>query len=93
MFELTEDQQLVQRTMREFVAREVMPVASRLEHADEYPHALVGRLKELGVFGLNVPQEYGGNLADYTTLALVLEELSRGWVGLTAAFSTRIVSS
>src|SRR5437773_1790886 len=51
VLDLTEDQQLVQRTMREFVAREVMPVASTLEHADEYPHALVERLKELGVFG------------------------------------------
>src|SRR5262245_31897207 len=91
VLQLTQEQRLIQRTIREFVTREVMPVASRLEHADEYPDALVERLKELGMFGLNTPQEYGGNPVDYTTVALVLDELSRGWVGLTAVFSPHLV--
>jgi alkylation response protein AidB-like acyl-CoA dehydrogenase len=47
-------------TVRRFVEREVMPVASRFEHADEYPHALVDRMKELGLFGATIPVEYGG---------------------------------
>ena len=51
---------MVARTVREFVERDVMPVAAEMEHRDEYPHALVETMKELGLFGLNVPEAYGG---------------------------------
>ena len=60
-----------------------------MEHRDEYPDALVETMKTLGLFGLNVPEEYGGNGVDYTTFAIVFEELSRGWMGW-PAFSARI---
>ena len=82
VIELTEHQRMVAQTVRDFVEREVMPVATELEHRNEYPHALVETMKKLGLFGLNIPDEYGGNEIDYTRLAMVFEELSRGWMGL-----------
>jgi alkylation response protein AidB-like acyl-CoA dehydrogenase len=91
VLELQEHQQLVARTVREFVEREVIPVASAMEHRNEYPHALVETMKELGLFGLNIPEEYGGHDADYTTFALVFEELSRGWMGLAGILGTHLV--
>lgn len=91
MIELTEDQQMVAQTVREFVERDVMPVAAGMEHRDEYPHALVETMKELGLFGLNVPEAYGGSAIDYTAFALVFEELSRGWMGLAGVIGTHSV--
>ena len=91
MLSLTDDQQLVLRTVREFVDRDVIPVASAMEHRDEYPHALVETMKRLGLFGLNTPEQYGGNAVDYTTFALVFEELSRGWMGLAGILGTHLV--
>ena len=91
MTELDEHQQLVARTVREFVEREVLPVASAMEHRDEYPHALVETMKELGLFGLNIPEQYGGAEVDYTTFAIVFEELSRGWMGLAGILGSHLV--
>ncbi len=91
MFELDEQQQLVARTVREFVDREVIPVASDMEHHDEYPDALVETMKTLGLFGLNVPEAYGGSDVDYTTFAIVFEELARGWMGLAGILGTHLV--
>jgi alkylation response protein AidB-like acyl-CoA dehydrogenase len=88
---LDEHQQLVAQTVREFVEREVIPVASAMEHRDEYPHALVETMKTLGLFGLNTPEEYGGNEVDYTTFAVVFEELSRGWMGLAGILGSHLV--
>ena len=91
MIQLNEDQRLVARTVREFVDRDVIPVASEMEHRDEYPDALVETMKALGLFGLNVPDQYGGNEVDYTTFAIVFEELSRGWMGLSGILGSHLV--
>jgi alkylation response protein AidB-like acyl-CoA dehydrogenase len=85
------DRQLVVHTIREFVERDVAPVASAMEHRGEYPHALVETMKELGLFGLNIPEEYGGTPVDYTTFAMVFEELSRGWMALAGVIGTHLV--
>jgi alkylation response protein AidB-like acyl-CoA dehydrogenase len=85
------EQQLIARTVREFVERDVMAVASDMEHRGEYPHALVETMKELGLFGLNIPEEYGGTPVGYTTFALVFEELSRGWMALAGIIGTHLV--
>ena len=69
-------------TVRRFVDREVIPAASGLEHDDAYPHALVARLKELGLFGATIPPEFGGLGLDYTTYSMVIEEIGRGWMSL-----------
>jgi alkylation response protein AidB-like acyl-CoA dehydrogenase len=78
-------------TVRRFVAREVLPAASELEHRDEYPHALVDRMKELGLFGATIPQEYGGLGLDVTTYAMVVEELCRGWMSLSGVLNTHLL--
>jgi len=91
VIELSEQQRMVAQTVREFVEREVMPVATVLEHRNEYPHALVETMKTLGLFGLNVPDEYGGNEVDSTTFAMVFEELSRGWMGLAGIIGSHSV--
>ncbi|MEP7308378.1 MAG: acyl-CoA dehydrogenase family protein [Acidobacteriota bacterium] len=91
MGQLDESQQLVARTVREFVDREVIPVASAMEHRDEYPDELVEMMKTLGLFGLNVPEEYGGSNVDYTTFAIVFEELARGWMGLSGILGAHLV--
>jgi len=91
--DLAEDQRLVINTIREFVERDVVPVASDMEHRGEYPHALVETMKELGLFGLNIPEEYGGNPVDYTTFAVIFEELSRGWMALAGVIGTHLVLS
>ena len=75
---LTEQQRDILRTVRDFVDAEVIPVASELEHADAYPDGLVQALKELGVFGLTIGEEYGGLGESLLTYALVVEELATG---------------
>src|SRR2546425_10880864 len=78
-------------TVRRFVAREVIPVASKYEHADEYPQALVDRMKELGLFGATIPVEYGGLGLDYSTYAMIVEELCRGWMSLSGVLNTHLM--
>ena len=82
MRKLTSEQELMVATVRQFVDKEVVPVASAMEHRNEYPHALVEQMRKMGLFGLNVPEEYGGAEIDFTTFAMIFEELSRGWLGL-----------
>ena len=91
MQNLNDEQRLIVDTVRQFVQNDVIPVASRMEHSDEYPHALVGQMKELGLFGLNIPEDCGGADVDYTTFAMVFEELSRGWMGLAGVLGTHLV--
>src|SRR5262249_44454275 len=91
VFDLTDEQRLVAKTIREFVDRHVIPVASEMEHRDEYPDALVETMKRLGLFGLNIPEAYGGSDVDYTTFAIVFEELSRGWMGLAGIVGSHLV--
>jgi alkylation response protein AidB-like acyl-CoA dehydrogenase len=78
-------------TIRRFVDREVIPVASTYEHADEYPGPLVERMRELGLFGATIPVEYGGLGLDYSTYALIVEELCRGWMSLSGVLNTHLM--
>jgi alkylation response protein AidB-like acyl-CoA dehydrogenase len=91
--ELTAEQQEIVGTIREFVEREVVPVASELEHADEYPTGLVETMKELGLFGVTIPEEHGGLGLDLTTYALIQVELSRGWMSLSGVLNTHFISA
>ncbi|HTM56217.1 MAG TPA: acyl-CoA dehydrogenase family protein [Pirellulales bacterium] len=87
----TQVQQHIVEGIRQFVEREVIPVASRLEHADEYPAQIVERMKELGLFGANVPEEFGGLALGYSTCAMVIEELARGWMSIVGPLGTHSV--
>ena len=85
MDELDAAERAVVTTMRDFVDREVRPVARELEHADAYPEALVEQMKRLGVFGLVVPEEHGGAPVSTPCFVMVTEELARGWMSLAGA--------
>ncbi len=91
MFTPDRVQQHIVANIREFIEREVLPVASQLEHRDEYPHEIVAGMKELGLFGCNVPEEYGGLALSYTTFALIIEEIARGWMSLVGPIGTHSV--
>jgi alkylation response protein AidB-like acyl-CoA dehydrogenase len=90
---LASDEQLMVDTVREFVDREVKPVVRELEHANTYPEALIGRMKQLGVFGLAIPEEYGGNPVSMSCYVLITEELARGWMSLAGAMGGHTVVS
>ena len=77
--------------VRDFVRREVEPVAAELDREDRVPHDLINQMKELGLFGITVPEEYGGLGLDYTTFASIFEELSMGLMSLSGAIGTHHV--
>jgi alkylation response protein AidB-like acyl-CoA dehydrogenase len=91
MAQLTEAQRGIINTIREFVKREVLPVASTMEHADEYPTHLVERMKEMGLFGATIPEEYGGLGLDTVTYARIIEEMSKGWMSLTGILNSHLI--
>ena len=74
--------------VRDFVNREVEPVAAEYDREDTIPYDLIDRMKELGLFGITVPEEYGGMGLDYTTFASIFEELSKGFMTLSGAIGT-----
>ncbi len=90
---LTEEQQLIVSEVRRFVDKEVIPVATELEHRDEYPVDLIEQLKVLGMFGATIPEEYGGLNLPFTTYAAIVEELSRGWMSLGGILNTHTMVS
>ena len=88
---LTDEQRTILQTVREFVDKEIIPQAQRLEHADEYPQAIVDEMRELGLFGLTIPEEYGGLGESLLTYALVVEELARGWMSVSGIVNTHFI--
>jgi alkylation response protein AidB-like acyl-CoA dehydrogenase len=91
MYMLDEVQQQILSSIREFVERQVIPLASQIENDHEYPHEIVEVMKDLGLFSCNVPEEYGGLGLSYTTFALIVEEISRGWMSLVGPIGTHSV--
>ena len=79
--------------VRDFVRRDVEPVAGRYDNEDIYPHELVEKMREMGLFGVTIPEEYGGLGLDYTTYAMIFEELSKGWMSISGAIGTHHVMS
>jgi alkylation response protein AidB-like acyl-CoA dehydrogenase len=84
------DKQVIE-AVRRFVDRDVMPVASELEHRDEYPQALVDKMKGLGLFGATIPAAHGGLGLSFSTYARVMEELSRGWMSLAGVINSHLI--
>jgi alkylation response protein AidB-like acyl-CoA dehydrogenase len=91
-FELSDEQRLFRKTLRDFTDREIIPVAQELERSGTYPAQIAGRLAELGLFGLNVPEEYGGLGVDRVSYALAFEEIARGWLGAAGLFGIHSVA-
>ncbi|MEU8224441.1 acyl-CoA dehydrogenase family protein [Kribbella sp. NPDC048915] len=88
---LTDIQEEILKTVRAFVEAEILPVATELEHRDEYPTEIVEGLKELGLFGLMIPEEYGGLGESLLTYALCVEEIARGWMSVSGIINTHFI--
>ncbi len=88
---LTEDQLELLKLVREFVDEQVIPVATELEHADEYPTDIVEGMKQMGIFGLMIPEEYGGLGESLLTYALTVEEIARGWMSVSGIINTHFI--
>jgi len=86
-----EERRRLVQAIRAWVERDVIPVASRHERADEYPVEIVEKLKELGLFGATIPQEHGGLALDYLTYAMIVEEISRGWMSVSGFLNTHLI--
>ena len=79
--------------VRDFVKREVEPIAAKYDEEDAYPFDLVDKMKEMGLFGISIPEGYGGMGLDHTTFASIFEELSKGWMSITGVIGTHHVMS
>lgn len=88
---LTEFQSDILATVRTFVDKEIIPNAQELEHSDTYPQAIVDQMREMGLFGLMIPEEYGGLGESLLTYALCVEELARGWMSISGVINTHFI--
>jgi alkylation response protein AidB-like acyl-CoA dehydrogenase len=88
---LTEIQTEILTTVKTFVDREILPHATELEHKDEFPDAIVEGMKEMGLFGLTISEEYGGLGESLLTYALVVEQLARGWMSISGVINTHFI--
>jgi alkylation response protein AidB-like acyl-CoA dehydrogenase len=91
--EKTEEQHAITEMVRQFVDNEVIPIAEEHDHEDKFPEAVVEQMKELGLFGVTIPEEYGGMGLDLTTYAMIVEELSRGWISVSGIVNTHFIGS
>src|SRR3954453_22266734 len=88
---LTDIQQEILATVRDFVDKEILPNANALEHEDEYPQRIVDGMKEMGLFGLTIDEEYGGLGESLLTYELVVEEIARGWMSVSGVINTHFI--
>ena len=88
---LTDEQGELIKLVRQFVEEQILPVATELEHKDEYPTEIVEGMKEMGIFGLMIPEEYGGLGESLLTYALCVEEIARGWMSVSGIINTHFI--
>ena len=88
---LTDEQSELLKLVRQFVDEQIIPVAMELEHKDEYPTQIVEDMKEMGIFGLMIPEEYGGLGESLLTYALCVEEIARGWMSVSGIINTHFI--
>ncbi|MGD9986711.1 acyl-CoA dehydrogenase family protein [Pseudonocardia sp.] len=88
---LTDIQQEILSTVKTFVDKEIIPHATALEHADTYPQDIVDGMKEMGLFGLTIPEEFGGLGESLLTYALVVEQIARGWMSVSGVINTHFI--
>jgi alkylation response protein AidB-like acyl-CoA dehydrogenase len=91
--EKTDEQRAITEMVRQFVDNEVIPIAEEYDHEDKFPEQVVDQMKELGLFGVTIPEEYGGMGLDLTTYAMIVEELSRGWISVSGIVNTHFIGS
>jgi alkylation response protein AidB-like acyl-CoA dehydrogenase len=91
--EQTDIQRDITEMVRQFVDEQIIPNAEHYDHEDSFPEPIVEQMKELGLFGVTIPEEYGGMGLDLTTYAMIVEELSRGWISISGVVNTHFIGS
>jgi len=91
--ELTEDQKAIVEMVHQFVDEQIIPNAEEYDHEDKFPEPIVEQMKELGLFGVTIPEEYGGMGLDLSTYELIVEELSRGWISISGVVNTHFIGA
>ncbi len=91
--EMTDEQQAIIEMVRQFADEQIIPNAEHYDHEDSFPEPIVEQMKELGLFGVTIPEEYGGMGLDLTTYAMIVEELSRGWISISGVVNTHFIGS
>jgi alkylation response protein AidB-like acyl-CoA dehydrogenase len=91
--EMTDEQKAIVEMVRNFVDNEILPNAEEYDHEDKFPEPIVEQMKELGLFGVTIPEEFGGMGLDLTTYAMIVEELSRGWISISGVVNTHFIGS
>ncbi|MGN6189185.1 MAG: acyl-CoA dehydrogenase family protein, partial [Conexibacter sp.] len=93
VIEKTDEQQAICEMVRQFADEQIIPNAEHYDHEDAFPEPIVEQMKELGLFGVTIPEEYGGMGLDLTTYAMIVEELSRGWISISGVINTHFIGS
>ena len=91
--EQTDIQRDITEMVRQFVDEQILPNAEHYDHEDTFPEPIVEQMKELGLFGVTIPEEYGGMGLDLTTYSMIVEELSRGWISISGVVNTHFIGS
>src|SRR5437016_14610109 len=91
--EKTDEQKAITEMVRQFADEQILPNAEHYDHEDAFPEPIVAQMKELGLFGVTIPEEYGGMGLDLTTYAMIVEELSRGWISISGIVNTHFIGS
>src|SRR4028118_2223035 len=89
----TDEQKDIIAMIRQFADEQILPNAEHFDHEDEFPQDIVDQMKELGLFGVTIPEEYGGMGLDLTTYVMIVEELSRGWISISGIVNTHFIGS
>jgi alkylation response protein AidB-like acyl-CoA dehydrogenase len=89
----TDEQRAIIEMVRQFTDEQILPQAEHYDHEDLYPEPIVEQMKELGLFGITVPEEYGGLGLDLTTYTMVVEELARGWISISGIVNTHFIGT
>src|ERR1700749_1252608 len=91
--DMTEEQRAICDMVRQFADEQILPNAEHFDHEDAFPEDIVEQMKELGLFGVTIPEEYGGMGLDLTTYVMIVEELSRGWISISGVINTHFIGS
>jgi len=91
--EKTDEQKAITEMVHQFADEQILPNAEHFDHEDAFPEDIVEQMKELGLFGVTIPEEYGGMGLDLTTYAMIVEELSRGWISISGVVNTHFIGS
>src|ERR1700730_13081254 len=91
--EMTDEQRAITEMVHQFADEQIIPNAEHYDHEDSFPEPIVEQMKELGLFGVTIPEEYGGMGLDLTTYAMIVEEISRGWISISGIVNTHFIGS